>query len=263
MPLFVVGPPRSGTTVAAQALNAHPALKIFDEVSLIETLYFGEGVVGKARAFLMEQGGYEAFRALAPEIGAPAALTRVMESITAGRAVWGEKNPMYATRLDVLRGGFPDAIILFVLRDPREVVNGYLAHRASPLRTHLDFWIKDTVADALALVQQCLAPVLAEPSGLRVLRYEQFMADPKGTLDALFQDEGFVFSEDALFDRHDAPESVGNHQFFRRGGVLPWKAANLSPLGQIERRSGRIDPQDPAWPAVEALAHRLGYGDPA
>jgi hypothetical protein len=49
MPLFVVGAPRSGTTLVTQALNTHPAFKIFDEVSLIEALDFWAGVVGKSR----------------------------------------------------------------------------------------------------------------------------------------------------------------------------------------------------------------------
>jgi len=121
MPLFVIGPPRSGTTIVTQTLNAHDQIKIFDEVSLIDVLEFGPSIVGKLRAFLIERGCYDDFRATAEEIDDPVvALGQVMASITAPRMIWGEKNPMYATRLEALRQGFPGSRMLFLLRDPRQ-----------------------------------------------------------------------------------------------------------------------------------------------
>ncbi|ORV57795.1 hypothetical protein AWC05_00260 [Mycobacterium florentinum] len=53
----------------------------------------------------------------------PAGPQAVMSEIAGPCAIWGEKNPRYAMKLDIPRRCLPDAIVAFVLRDPREVVN--------------------------------------------------------------------------------------------------------------------------------------------
>jgi hypothetical protein len=260
MQVFVVGAPRSGTTIITQALNTHEEIKIFDEVSLIDVLEFGGSIVGKLRAFLMERGVYEDFRDHARKTDdPPAALRHVMTAITAPRSIWGEKNPMYATRLDALRRGFPEAVILFILRDPRAVVHSYLVHRGSPSRSPMDFWIKDSVSDALALVESCVNTLHKTQTGLTVLRYEDFIAGPKATLDELFTPWNIRFPQGAMVTAHAAPDTVGDQQFFRRGAPLPWKLGNLSPIRPDVRSKDRLDESDPAWSRVETLATSLGY----
>ena len=169
MQLFVVGAPRSGMTIVTQFLNCHEDIKIFDEIDLIQ-VGRSVSVIGTLHAFLVDRGVYAAYRRYAQETADPAvALRAVMSEIARPCTIWGEKNPRYATRLGALRRSFPEAVALFVLRDPREVVNSCLVHRGSPLRTPLDFWIKDTVAEALALVESCLQPLEADAAELVVL----------------------------------------------------------------------------------------------
>jgi hypothetical protein len=259
--LFVVGPPRSGLTLVTQFLNYHEDIRIFDEIDLIQVGKFGQSVIGTLQAFLLDRGAYDLYRRYARETAEPAdALRAVMSEIAQPCAIWGEKNPRYATRLEALRQSFPEAVVLFVLRDPREVVNSCLLHRDSTMRGPLDFWIKDTVAEALALVQGCLEPLEAADHELVVLRYEAFTARPKAALDAAFSSWGLAFSESAVPLAHPAPETVGDHQFFRDGAPLPWKVGNLSPLRQSPCGRDRVDPGDQAWSQVDALAHRFGYG---
>lgn len=260
MQLFVVGPPRSGMTIVTQFLNHHDDIKIFDEIDLIQVTRFGGSVMGTLHAFLLDRGVYEAYRRDAGQTGDPAAaLQAIMTELARPCSVWGEKNPTYATRLAALRRSFPEAVVVFVLRDPREVVNSLLVHRGSPMRTVTDFWIKDSVADALALVESCLEPLRAGADGLVVLRYEAFVASPKATLDAALERWGLTFSEGAAELAHPAPETVGDHQFFRDGAPLPWKSGNLSPLRHAPPRRDRVDADDPAWADVDALARRFGY----
>jgi hypothetical protein len=260
MQVFIVGPPRSGTTIVSQVMNADGRIKIFDEIDLINVAEFGEHVVGKLRAFLFERGAYDAFRELAGSTDDCAlALRQVMEALAAPALVWGEKNPLYATRLEVLRRLFPDALFLFVQRDPRAVVNSYLAHRASPLRRSVDFWIKDTVAEALALVESCLQPLEGREGDVAVLRYEEFVEQPKPVLDRILERWRLELHEPDLAARYDAPETLGAEQFFRQQTVLPWKSGNLSPLRREPQSRDRIDAGDPAWAKVDALAATLGY----
>jgi Sulfotransferase family len=259
--LFVVGPPRSGLTLVTQFLNHHQDIRIFDEIDLIQVGKYGQSVIGTLQAFLLDRGVYDVYRRYTEETAEPAvALRAVMSDIAQPCTIWGEKNPRYATRLEALRQSFPEAVVLFVLRDPREVVNSCLLHRDSPMRGPLDFWIADTVAEALALVQGCLEPLEAADLELVVLRYEAFTARPKESLDAALGRWGLTFSESAVPLAHPAPETVGDHQFFRDGTPLPWKVGNLSPLRQPPIGKDRVDAGDPFWSQVDALAQRFGYG---
>jgi hypothetical protein len=247
-------------TIVTQFLNHHEDIKIFDEIDLIQVGRFGRPVMTTLHAFLVDRGVYETYLRRAQETADPAlALQAVMGEIAHPCTIWGEKNPRYATRLDVLKRSFPEAVVLFVLRDPREVVNSCLVHRGSPLRAPTEFWIKDTVAEALALVESYLEPLKAGGAELVVLRYEAFAARPKATLDAAFGRWGLTFSDSAVLLVHSAPETVGDHQFFRDSAPLPWKLGNLSPLRQAPSARDRVDADDPAWARVDALARRFGY----
>jgi hypothetical protein len=258
--LFVVGPPRSGLTIVTQFLNHHEDIKIFDEIDLIQIDRPGELVVGTLAAFLLDRGVYEAYRRRAGKTADPAAaLQAIMSDIARPCTVWGEKNPRYASRLAILRRSFPEAVLLFVLRDPREVVNSCLLHRGSRLRMRSDFWIKDTVSDALALVESCLEPLKTDDAEVVVLRYEAFAARPRVTLDAAFERWGLSFSDSAVPLAHSAPETIGDNQFSRDGATLPWKAGNLLPLRPASTVRARIDADDPTWFQVDALARRFGY----
>jgi hypothetical protein len=247
-------------TIVTQFLNDHDDVKIFDEIDLIQVGRYGESAIGTLPAFLAERGVYDHYRRRARETADPAiALREVISEIARPCRIWGEKNPRYATQLGALKRSFPEAVVLFVLRDPREVVNSCLAHRNSPQRAPTDFWIKDTVAEALELVQSCLEPLDAGAAGPVVVRFEDFTARPKATLDAALGRWGLTFSDGAAALAHAAPETVGDHQFVRSGAILPWKAGNLRPLRQGPRAADRVDAADPAWAEVDALARRFGY----
>jgi hypothetical protein len=139
-------------------------------------------------------------------------------------------------------------------------VNSYLGHRGSPFRSRMDFWIKDSVSEALELVERCVEPILTGRPDLHVVGYEAFIARPQATLDALLSTWDIRFQDRTVAAAgHDAPESVGDHQFFRHGMPLPWKLGNLSPIQSQVDPKPRLDASDPAWSKVDALASRLGY----
>jgi Sulfotransferase family len=245
-------------TIVTQFLNHHDDIKIFDEIDLIQ---INRGpVTGTLAAFLLERGAYQAYLRRTGHTDDPAvALRTIMGELARPCSIWGEKNPRYAAQLPTLQRTFPGATVLFVLRDPREVVNSCLLHRDSSWRADTDFWIKDTVAEALAQVENCLAPIEAGAAELVVLRFEAFAARPAAALAAALGNCGLTFSADAASLAHPAPETAGGHQFFRGGTALPWKAGNLSPLRTPPAIRGRFDVNDPAWAKVDTLARHYGY----
>lgn len=159
----------------------------------------------------------------------------------------------------MLTGMFPEAAVPFVLRDPRGVVNSVLLHRNSPHRRPLDFWINDTVAEALALLHRFLQPLMSGGAAPAVARYEDFVAQPAATLDAALGQWGLTFSDTAVGLAHPPPETVGDSQFFRSGALLLWKEGNLRPLRRVSPARDRVDADDPAWAQVDALARHFGY----
>jgi hypothetical protein len=69
----------------------------------------------------------------------------------------------------------------------------------------------------------------------------------------------YLLEFSAFIKAYEAPETLGEEQFFRQRMVLPWKSGNLSPLRRDPPSRDRIDAGDPAWGRVDALAATLGY----
>src|ERR1700722_2952981 len=140
--IFIVGAPRSGTTLLRNMLNRHPRLAICYETQFFRYVFarrWAFGDLGNPRnrrrliaeyistyrikrlgmkasdleARLMREGvSYEAFFA--------SLLACYAES--EGKPRWGEKTPHHARFTEVLCDWYPGAHILHLVRDPRDVV---------------------------------------------------------------------------------------------------------------------------------------------
>ncbi len=147
-PVFVVGVARSGTTLLSAMLSAHPRLDCGPE-SRFFARYRHLDARARARildpatwprpavdfmASLRNQGHpvTELFGLTLPEIGTYLAgrqpsTTAMLESLTvlhaqrAGKARWVEKTPRHLLMTETLRAGWPEAYIVRIVRDPRDV----------------------------------------------------------------------------------------------------------------------------------------------
>lgn len=142
-PVFVVGMVRSGTTLMSSMLSAHPAIAIAPDIHYIY------GWVQQCRQLdLSQPQDFERFwRAftgnqrfgylgidredLRRRIDAEnrhsfrGVYVSALESYAASlqKRRWGEKTPFSADHLDTLFSWFPEARVLYMLRDPRAVVS--------------------------------------------------------------------------------------------------------------------------------------------
>ena len=122
-PIFVVGFPRSGTTLVEQTLAAHPRLSTSDERQFIHQMIrskmdgFPEWLDDMADADI-EQLREDYWRRAAAELG---------DEFEGRRLV--DKNPMNIIHLGFIRRIFPEAVILVVLRDPRDAVLSFFMQR--------------------------------------------------------------------------------------------------------------------------------------
>ncbi|HSJ45809.1 MAG TPA: sulfotransferase [Euzebyales bacterium] len=143
-PIFIVGCPRSGTTLVQLMLHAHPDIAIPPENRFLLEVYdrreaFGDLQEGtnrrklakfivKRRRSRLNDLGLPPRRTRRRIVEAPptigAAVATVLRDYAAqfGKRRWGDKRPSYIHRLDDIRRMFPDAQIIHVIRDGRDCV---------------------------------------------------------------------------------------------------------------------------------------------
>ena len=140
-PVFIVGSPRSGTSLLRNILNRHPALAICGETHFYHYIYTRQRAFGdlgdlRNRRRLVEE--YLALRRiqrlgmdhaglsewlLREATSYQALFTSLLEyyAHSQGKTRYGEKTPQHALFTEVLCGWFPGAAILHLIRDPRDV----------------------------------------------------------------------------------------------------------------------------------------------
>lgn len=209
-PIFVVGCPRSGTTMLSLMIHAHPRLAMPPESRfLIKTWRkrerFGDLSTEQQRVALAKScvragsklrdlGLYpretmQAILAAPPTIGSAFGTIFKMFADKHGAARWGDKRPAYYQEVDVLLRLFPDAQIVHIVRDGR-------ANVASLKR--MPWWPYDSIGSMATWSQAeyCSRRNTKRlpPDVFHVIRYESLVADPEPVLRELcaFLEEDFV-----------------------------------------------------------------------
>jgi len=114
--VFILGFPRSGTTFLGQILAAHPEIEVMEErICLEDSLPLLEDETGLDRLASMPPRELDQLRS--------AYWQRVKkQEVSLNTPVFIDKLPLNSIALPLLAKLFPDAKILFALRDPRDVV---------------------------------------------------------------------------------------------------------------------------------------------
>ena len=134
-PIFIVGCPRSGTTLLRDLLRAHPRITFPLESRVIPELYRSHGEprsrahARRIAADLLNTWNIATWQlALEPSDldhhRSFAGLTAQLYDTWAqreGKPRWGDKTPLYVLELDTLLALFPGAQVINVVRDGRDV----------------------------------------------------------------------------------------------------------------------------------------------
>ena len=190
----IVGVPRSGTTLLRIMLDAHAALAIPPETGFLPQLAALEGGPGDGRAAVKAITGAETWpdfhldaRSLETEIArlvpcTPADVARAFYRMYAarfGKARWGDKTPTYGTAIDQIAGLLPEAHILHIIRDGRDVmlsVRGLWFRPGDTVEACAEDW-----ARRLARTREIGHQL---PQYFEV-RYEALVTSPKATLETI------------------------------------------------------------------------------
>jgi hypothetical protein len=144
-----------------------------------------------------------------------------------GKEYWGDKTPGHARYIRELKELFPEGTIVFMLRDPRAIVASFLRYKESSLRRKADFWICDTLEEAIKSYRRYIRPGINFAEHLELVRYEDLVAQPLNTLRDLCNKLGLDFDPQMLQYKASL-----EGEFFegasKRDGALPeWKQAGL------------------------------------
>jgi len=220
-PIFVVGMVRSGTTLISMMLSAHPAIAIAPD-----THYVNAWVQRHRNLQLSQPADFDQFwSAFSGDkrfgyLGIDAGDVRhsievnqrysfrgvyvsVLEAYAANlhKPRWGEKTPFSADHLDTLFSWFPEARVIYMIRDPRAVVSSlrqipWLAEVG--VAAHAAKWAKGVER---ALVSE------GDPRMLFV-HYEDLVHDPRTVIGEVCGFLGEAYSADMLDGRHSLEAST-------------------------------------------------------
>ena len=193
-PIFVIGSPRSGTTLLRLLLDAHPRISCGEETHFLRAL---ESIVGRDWPLVASYGlprdwWLARIRGLYADFQAEV-LAR------SGKARWAEKDPTYTLHLAFIEELFPDALFVHLLRDGHDVVASFRDRWGyrSAARAARTEWAR-YVSAARELGQR-----LGEQRFLE-LRYERLVADPEAEARRLFAFLGEAWHPEVLdFDPAD------------------------------------------------------------
>lgn len=175
--VFLIGFPRSGTTLLEQVLEQHP-----ETVTLAEK----ECLVDGARALLATADKFHDFMALpdsALDEYRSAYWARVAEQgVDPAGKVFVDKHPFHSFKLPLIARLFPDARILFAERDPRDTVLSCFRRRFRMNDANYQMLTLDGAADLFAAAMELRAATeAAAPMHALRCALEDMVADFDGT----------------------------------------------------------------------------------
>ncbi len=244
-PVFIVGAPRSGTTLLAAMLDAHsklscgPETHFFRKLAQVnvrtliaqkswpeKALQFVSSIehtssLGSAKKFLLNKYQIEPAEVArflehrSPEV------SHILESVTVqymermGKRRWVEKTPDHLEYVATIRLYFPDSPIIRIVRDPRDVA---LSLTKVP-------WGVRTVTEALMFLRRLddnSASFFATDGNVHTLYYEDLITDPEGTLKSLCNFIGEPF-EEGMLDTSRTGKQINSRN-------APWKEKVSEPV---------------------------------
>lgn len=258
--IFLVGCPRSGTTLLQRMLDAHPDVAIAPETYFIRHFYlkrqeYGnlekddnyyrliENIIAIPEFAEMEidaQNFREASKHISRQYSTLFAL--LLDSFASIRkvSVVGEKTPNHLLYMQTLEEFFPEAYFIHIIRDPRAVVNSW---RKVP-------WSNGSVSADAEVWRRYLETARLYPprkSPLFPLFYEKLVSNPEAILHSLCDFLNLPFAPEMLDYHLQVSQTVNVDR-------EPWKNQTLKPISQDSLTLWQQDLSSSQIADIEAVA---------
>ncbi|GGS81493.1 sulfotransferase [Planobispora rosea] len=201
-PIFVIGCPRSGTTMLQLMLHSHPRIGVPPETRFVVPGYYRRFVFGDLREEVNRRrlGQWivtdkdtkfkelkldgdrfiEDVVAGPPTLGSAIGIAFRSYAEQFGKARWGDKRPSYYHYVDILLRLFPDAQFIHLIRDGRDCVASL---KEMPWYTKDVFHAVNNWAEAIDFGRRHAKNLPAD--SYYELRYEDLTRDPETELRGL------------------------------------------------------------------------------
>jgi tetratricopeptide (TPR) repeat protein len=248
-PVFMVGFPRSGTTLLDTILLGHPSVHVLEEVPILAQVADALGgfdriaEIGEDEAIRLRQRYFAELARVAPDSG--------------GKLIV-DKNPLSMLRAPLIHRLFPDAKIIFAMRHPCDVVLSCFMQNfklTQAMASFLDLTSGSLLYDrVMAYWRQCSGIF---PLNVHEVRYEAMIADVEGTVRPVFDFLGLDW-DPAVLDHQRTAKARG---FIR----TPSYGQVTEPI--YTRATGRWERYRPqlaqVLPILEPWVTEFGYGSTA
>jgi hypothetical protein len=182
--IFLVGARRSGTNWLQRIVNAHP-----DVVGVpSETYLFSRGILPLSEHFQHGAAGSYSLGVIYMERGAfldalrdfcDATFLGLIEALGPSAARLTERTPEHSTCLDLIGAVYPDAHVVHIIRDGRDVVRSLASQH----------WGPGSIRAAAGEWRSSVEKAMKDSAGLdhyTEVRYEELLADPRGQIARLY-----------------------------------------------------------------------------
>jgi tetratricopeptide (TPR) repeat protein len=246
--VFLLGFPRSGTTLLEKIIDAHPEAETISELDcLIEA---AQGLIGSP----------EAVRRLEELDDAAAARYRQLywnraaqHGVAPARRIFVDKMPLNSVLLCVIAKLFPDAKILFATRDPRDVVLSCFRRRFGVNADTYELLNLDDAARFYDRVMH-LTQLYRDKLDLAVheLRYECVVTDFVGEARKMCAFLGVAWDDSIL----DFAKKLGLKDIGTPSAAQVARGIYADGIGQWRRYNAQLEP---IFPILAPWVTRFGY----
>lgn len=242
-PVFIVGSPRSGTTLLDTLLTALPELQVFEERATLSTVEHEFPDLDRETDPTRVIAARKRYFEIAASLQGEAAGRRVVD-----------KMPLHMTHMPVIQRLFPAADVVLVERHPADAVLSCFMANFSPNFAMQSYTDLPIAAQTYAAVFENFARA-RELLPLRVheVRYERMIADLEGEMRPLLNFLGLPWRDAVLDNQASAAKrtTVRTASYAQIGEPLYQRA-----VGRWERYAAHLAP---VMPTLQPWISRLGY----
>ena len=243
-PVFLLGFPRSGTTLLGQILDAHPNVQVQEEQPLlravVEERLLPEG--GVARLAALSQSEREHYRAMFWS-----------EAGGIGDHLLVDQGPFNTLYLPAIAALFPGAHVIFALRDPRDVVLSCFRQSFVMHRFTFELLSLERAAAFYSRTMQLAEAARARlPLNFHDIRNEDLVGDFEGTVQSLCAALGIVWDPAMM----EFAASARRRAIATPSAVQVARGLSGEGIGRWRRYEKQLAP---ALPVLEPWVERFGY----
>jgi Flp pilus assembly protein TadD len=249
-PVFIVGFPRSGTTMLEQMLDAHPDLKAMDERAFLQDLIERMSAFGCVYPYdlgQLSQSQCEELRQLYWQLTAGVAPRRAGQRLV-------DKNPLNLLRLPLIKRLFPNAPIILALRHPCDVLlSNYMQHFRSNAFAVLCSSLERLARGYVTAMEFWLHHAAVLRPKVLLSRYEDLLDDFPGKVRQLGE----------FLELGDASPMLRFHEHARDKGFISTPSytqviepPNKNAVGRWQRYRAYFEP---VLPILEPMLRHWGY----